>query len=146
MPRALTFHLTSGAPSEVCRELVEGGFDRAVEAEGPWHYPTSREPQLFLWLSGDYSWIRRDLPEEYVEILEQLHGVEPVLLLHVEVSGRIPGDDQVRFLARLILGKFEGCAVDEYSPHGWTLAEIEADTQVGGLRFFDYRAGAGGGR
>jgi hypothetical protein len=56
-----------------------------------------------------------------------------------DISGRSPGDAEIRALVLELLAE-GGVAVDDYSDHPWTAAEIAEDREVDGLRFFDYRA------
>jgi hypothetical protein len=54
----------------------------------------------------------------------------------VDVSGRIPGHEDVRHFQEAVIGA-SGFAVDDYSNHTWTFAEIAADTAIDdGRRFF----------
>ncbi len=54
-----------------------------------------------------------------------------------DVSGRVPGDDEVREFAAFLLSEFRGVAWDDYSCHCWTLVEIQSGTKADGHRFFD---------
>jgi hypothetical protein len=54
------------------------------------------------------------------------------------VSGRVPGDAEVRTFVLALLAK-GGVAVDDYSSHCWTASEIAEGCKFNGLGFFDYR-------
>ena len=73
-----------------------------------------------------------------VELLKAAVGHRPDWAVVCDVSGRIPGDDEIRAFVLELLAD-GGVAVDDYSDHCWTAAEIAADHVVDGLRFFDYR-------
>ncbi|MGC4805436.1 hypothetical protein [Micromonospora sp. DT233] len=63
----------------------------------------------------------------------------PGWALRVDVSGRVDGTAEVRRLTLALLAQ-GGIAMDDYSDHPWTAAEIADDVAVDGLRFFDFRA------
>ena len=55
-----------------------------------------------------------------------------------DVSGRHGGDEEVHLFVCALFGAFSGVAQDDYSEHFWSLEEIQQNTTVQGLRFFDY--------
>jgi hypothetical protein len=81
----------------------------------------------------------RDWEPSDVEALRAALGHLPEWCVSCDVSGRIPGDAEIRSLVLDLLAD-GGVAVDDYSDHCWTRAEIVEDRAVDGLRFFDYRA------
>jgi hypothetical protein len=95
---------------------------------------------LFIGCEG-YDWVQRyALEEEYEELRRAIGGAVPTAHVSVDVSGRAPGDREVRFLAQCLLEKFEGFAFDDFFSysHAWTLSEINSGALVYGLGFFDY--------
>jgi hypothetical protein len=66
-----------------------------------------------------------------------------------DVSGRHPGDEQVRDFVYRLLSEFEGLAQDEYTHGFWTLDDIRLErkrtsplsSKQDGYGFFDYRLG-----
>jgi hypothetical protein len=54
------------------------------------------------------------------------------------ITGRIPGDEQIRAFVLELLAD-GGVAMDDFSEHCWTAADITEDRRVDGLAFFDYR-------
>jgi hypothetical protein len=71
--------------------------------------------------------------------LASVLGCEPAVSIVADVTGRHPGDDQVRSFAALILGRFKGFAQDDFSDHFWTAQEVLSGHRECGLAFFDYR-------
>src|SRR5262249_25621491 len=63
----------------------------------------------------------------------------PSVTITADVSGRHPGDAEVRALLRTVLGVFDGVAQDDYTEHFWTLEEVLSGVNVEGHPFFDYR-------
>jgi hypothetical protein len=74
---------------------------------------------------------------DFLSMLDAALGYRPTWAVGADVSGRIDGTEEVRQLAALLL-QHGGVAVDDYSAHAWTLAEIESDAEFDGLRFFDF--------
>ena len=81
------------------------------------------------------------LRDEYEELLVAIGGQKPSVGLSVDVSGRHPGDDEVRLISQFLLNRFKGFAFDDYLAysHAWTLEEILSGVKVNGLHFFDYQ-------
>jgi hypothetical protein len=85
-------------------------------------YPRQNGPPWICDVNGDaclYIKIYRDLniesqPEEIALLHTQLGG-EPQVSVSADVSGRHPGDEQVRDFVYRILSQFEGLAQDEYT-------------------------------
>jgi len=103
-------------------------------------YPSVDEPKLYVTCEG-YEWVEEyDLQDEYAELLRAIGGREPTVHVGVDVSGRIPGDAEVREIARILLRRFDGFAFDDFLSyaHAWTLVEIENNETFNGLNFFDY--------
>jgi len=120
--------------------LADSGFVHCEETNN-WNYPSGDSAVLFV-SCGDMSWVEKyQLQEEWEELLDAMQGEEPTVMVNVHVSGRVPGDDEVQFLAKLMLGSFKGAAFDDYFSytHAWSLPEIQEGTLVDGLHFFDYR-------
>jgi hypothetical protein len=91
-------------------------------------------PQSFVqWAEGE------GLSAHERQEIERAAGGALALSLLVDVSGRHPGDAEVRALAVALLSRFRGFVMDEYTDHLWTLDEIAAGHQVQGKGFFDYR-------
>ena len=77
----------------------------------------------------------RDWEPSAIGSLEAALGQLPPWCVVCDVSGRIPGHEEVRRIVLELLAD-GGVAVDDYSEHCWTAAEIAGDATVDGLRFF----------
>ncbi|WP_159002190.1 hypothetical protein [Streptomyces sp. NRRL B-3229] len=58
--------------------------------------------------------------------------------MQIDISGRIDGTAEVHRMVALLL-EHGGVAIDDYTPHPWTLPEIVSGTVIDGLRFFHFR-------
>ncbi len=106
-----------------------------------WYYPSGQNPILHIDI-GEYEWVKKyDLQEEYDELVKAIGNRKPDVDISIDITGRSPGDNEVRFFAKTILSNFEGFVFDDYLSysHAWTLREIEANKKVNGLHFFDYK-------
>jgi hypothetical protein len=132
--RSVFFHLTG-----VTRQTVAARLSAlATQVVGPerWNFGFhSPEPALYVYFYDDLS-IEME-PDDWKGFEAALGGM-PDVSLCADVSGRIPGDNEVRALAALVLTEFNGVAWDDYSTHCWTLSEIQSGVQVHGHTFFDY--------
>ncbi len=72
-----------------------------------------------------------------IRSLEAALGELPPWSVVCDVSGGIPGDEEIRGIVLELLAD-GGVAVDDYSEHCWTAEEIARDATVDGLKFFDY--------
>ena len=79
-----------------------------------------------------------DWEPDAVEGLRLALGRIPEWCITGDVSGRVPGDAEVRTFVLALLTK-GGVAVDDHSSHCWTASEIAEGRESDGLRFFDYR-------
>jgi len=77
-------------------------------------------------------------PDELREVAGAA-GRMPSTGVMIDISGRHPGDEEVRKTVLSLLGAFDGRASDDYTSHAWTLDEIRAGGHVQGHPFFDYR-------
>jgi hypothetical protein len=121
------FHLFDASPEAVGALLSEAGCQRV--GDDSWNYPAGPQAVVYISLNqaGSFDPGSAITPGAQTEVL-------------ADVSGRVPGDDEVRFLAKLLLSCFRGIAFDDFmsDTHAWTLAEINAGKRFGGLAFFDY--------
>jgi hypothetical protein len=109
-------------------------------------YPYQQGPPWVCEVDGD-DYLRIDFyrdgprevePEDWASLTKALGG-RPAVSIVVEVSGRHPGDDQVRFFVAAMLGEFQGLAQDDYTKYFWTGEEVLSGHRVRGHPFFDYR-------
>ena len=135
--RSVSFVLMYPTTAEVEACFAGAGFERPSGPAEQWKYPRDLQAAFFVSCSP-YNWDR--FPEEHADILLFTGGRVPSVEVHADASGRAPGDTEIRFLADLLLSRFEGFAFDDFLSlaHGWTLEEIHGNAVVDGLRFFDY--------
>ena len=122
------------------RDTTEAAVTAYLDAS----YPEQREPWV-VFVGGDaclYINLYRDGPREHepeawADIVRRFGG-EPAVGVIADVSGRYPGAEQVADFVSGLLTRFSGAAMDEYTTHQWSLAELRAGQRVGGHPFFDY--------
>jgi hypothetical protein len=102
----------------------------------PWVCDIAGEPYLYIDFYRDGP-IEME-PENWASLVNALGG-DPVVSVVADVSGRNPGDVQVRSFIEAMLGQFEGLAQDDYTCHCWTAEEVRSGCTVHGHAFFDYR-------
>lgn len=138
--RSVWFSIIGPQPSEVEALLRGNGFIRLEGLPGQLNYEVGEDAVMFV-TCENYDWVQKyHLEEEYAELVNAIGGKTPTVSVVADVSGRVPGDDEVRLLARCLLERFHGFAFDDYLSysHAWTLAEIMDGARVDGLKFFDY--------
>jgi hypothetical protein len=97
------------------------------------------------WICRDSLYIRfyddaaRECDTEELSMLRLRLGRNDVLAIAVDISGRIDGLAEAKSFCQLLLSRFRGFAMDDYSDHLWTLDEIQSDHRHQGHTFFDYR-------
>jgi hypothetical protein len=103
-----------------------------------WTYPGNLDAVLY---GTCRPYNLQEFPEDHADVLAHTAGRTPAVLVTFDVSGRVPGDAEVRYVARALLARFDGLAFDDFTwpEHGWTLAQIDSGHRANGLGFFDYR-------
>jgi hypothetical protein len=135
--RSVWFYLNADVDT-VANVLQRAGATRVEDAVGRvwWNYPTE-DACIYLSCSA-FDGASEDA-EELAEFRAETKNARFTVGVHCDVSGRVPGDDEVRTLARALLRQWEGYAFDDFTwPHAWSLDAIEQDARHDGLRFFDY--------
>ena len=101
----------------------------------PWLMVGGDGPSLYIDFYREFSeyWA----PEDRMDLTRRFGG-EPAVAVIADVSGRIPGDEQAFEFLTGLLDHFSGAAMDDYTGHLWSIAELRADHLVSGHRFFDY--------
>ena len=119
------------------------------------HYPeetlqwidrVQEDPVLYINIMEFKKWENLDkgLPPDEEELQEAQElatrlGKKPTFVVSVNISGRHPGDKEVRTCITNLLSQFRGVVQDEYTSHFWSLTEIQTDLLVEGHSFFDYQ-------
>lgn len=121
------------APQEAVEQILDRLGPPGADEFGEWRVDGVLCVQTRTQEAGLYAdWLYDD-----VVALERALGGVPSWAVVAGVSGRVPGDTEVRVLLRAVLAD-GGVTVDDYSSHPWTLEEVEAGWLPGeGRRFFD---------
>ncbi|WP_437540127.1 hypothetical protein WME79_41175 [Sorangium sp. So ce726] len=122
------------------RDTIESAVTAYLDAA----YPEQRDPWV-VFVAGDACLYinlyrdgpREDEPEDWADIVQRFGG-EPAVGVIADVSGRHPGDEQVAAFVAGLLSRFSGAAMDDYTPHLWSLNELRGGHRVRGHPFFDY--------
>jgi hypothetical protein len=115
------------------------------ERDGDWFIAAGNESDftaIYVRVDGardEVAPLYSDWDPSAVDALKAALGHLPSWSVTCDISGRIPGDAEIRALVLELLAE-GGVALDDYSDHAWTAAEIAEDREVDGLTFFDYRA------
>lgn len=125
--RSVYLYLRSATRPEVERWLSE---TYRFQAGPAWIVDVDGDACLFIEHGEHQLW-------EWQEAVQSL-GWKPTWSITADVSGRHPGDEQVRAFVLSALCRFEGAAMDDYTQHGWKRTEVESNSLVQGHRFFDY--------
>ena len=127
-----------GVDSQSVHRLIEEQGAQWVEQTSRWNYPTGMKTVLYITIEAcDEEWEQR-FEIEASELMAVLGGRRPDVEVSVDVSGQVLGEAEVRWLADLLLSRYEGRAFDDHQSleHAWTLEEIQSDQMVSDARFF----------
>jgi hypothetical protein len=103
-------------------------------------YPWTLDGNLYIDIDDEQTGcLFSDWEPDDVTVLEAAVGHHPAWAVQIDISGRIDGTAEVHQLIALLL-EHGGVAIDDYSAHPWTLQEIQSETVIDGLRFFDFRS------
>ena len=102
-----------------------------------WYYPNRTDPVFSIrFPHGDSDFRDEENRRAVVEAL----GAEPALTVQLDAGGKHPGHPELR---RFLIDLFEhhpGVALDDLSPHVWTLEDLRADRHVLGFAFADHES------
>ncbi|HWE97357.1 MAG TPA: hypothetical protein VG269_25590 [Tepidisphaeraceae bacterium] len=118
-------------------KLVEHHLDQRHPRCGDRWLLNAREGDPVLYIGLDPIESVLVSPEEQLRILDAAGG-RTFSLVTVDVSGRHPGNDEVRALIEELLAAFDGLVFDDYTDHPWSLHEIRVNVHKDGHPFFDY--------
>lgn len=121
------------ASQEAVEQVLDSLGPPGADEHGEWRVDGVLCVQTRTQEAGLYAdWLYDD-----VVALERAVGAVPSWAVVADVSGRVPGDTEVRALLRAVLSD-GGVAVDDYSSHPWTLEEVDAGwLPAERRRFFD---------
>jgi len=102
-----------------------------------WYFPNRADPVLSIRFPHAGSEFR---DAETRASVVQVVGREPDLTIQFDVGGKHPGHRELREYLIDMLDEYSGVAVDDLSPHVWTLDELKADLRIAGFAFADHEA------
>lgn len=121
---------------DTTEDEVTAYLDRTCPSQKrPWILGGGDGPSLYIDFHRELS--EECGPEEYAGLICRFGG-EPAVAILAHVSGRIAGDEQVLEFLGGLLDHFDGAAMDDYSEHLWSIAELREGHRVSGHHFFDY--------
>jgi hypothetical protein len=103
------------------------------------------ERQTDQWVLWEVLDVRIDEPPDWADGLEPhrqqaiasaMGGVPPRVVV-ADISGRVPGLGEARRLAHAVLELGKGVALDDYSDHAWSIAEIDELVAIEDRHFFE---------
>ena len=141
--RSVLVHLKNATEQQVA-EFLTAHYTSYAGAS--WTQDVANDPCLYVEIYRDL--VGEAEPQD-IAALKSMLGASPSVSIIVDVSGRYPGDQQVREFVSALLSEFSGVAGDGYTEGFWTLDEILADRKrpaknalagrPDGHHFFDYR-------
>src|ERR1700689_4123236 len=118
--RTVLVHLRSGTEEEVA-EFLSGTYPR--QKGPPWICDVNGDGCLYI--NVYCGWVGF-AAEKAATLLKEL-GCDLLVSVSADVSGRHPGDEQVRDFAYGLLSEFGGLAEDDWTDGWWTLDEIMSE-------------------
>lgn len=131
--RSVVIHLID-AQIDLVHEVLSNFSPQSVPQQ--WLYPNVDNPSLYIEIVQDLSTFAYEKND--LDGIEKVLGRKPDISILADVSGRVPGNTEVRAFVECLLTRFRGIAHDDYTSHPWTLEEIRSNSQFHGHRFFDY--------
>lgn len=102
-----------------------------------WYVPNRNDPVFsvrFPHEGSEYASL-----ENKQHVLEVL-GREPAVTIQFDAGGKHPGHKELRMFLVELLSDYSGVALDDLSPHVWTLEDLKADKHVNGFSFADHES------
>ena len=124
---------------DVSRDEISDYFDSLAERglREHWYSPNRADPDFTIRFPHGNSEFRD--AENKQHVAEKL-GAEPALTVQFDAGARHPAHKPLRMFLVKLLGEYEGVALDDLSPHVWTLDELKADVHVNGYAFADHES------
>ncbi|MBL8857485.1 MAG: hypothetical protein JNL28_03140 [Planctomycetes bacterium] len=102
-----------------------------------WYFPNRSDPVFTVRFPHEGSEFSSD--ENRLHVKETI-GREPDITLQLDVGGKHPGHKELRAFLIEFLSDYSGVALDDMSPHVWTLEDLKADKHVNGFAFADHES------
>lgn len=132
--RSVFFHLVG-----VTRHGVAERLSKIATPNGPNHWSMPNDTSKPVLYIGFFDDLLIESEPEDLDALTASLGMLPTVTVTADVSGRSPGDKEIRELAALLLNEFNGVAWDDHTTHCWTISEIQSNVEAYGHVFFDYK-------
>ncbi len=87
---------------------------------------------------GRYEDAVMEFSPELLHEIRSRTGRAEIVAVSADISGRIDGTAEAFGFCTRLLRQHQGWALDEYTDHLWTLAELESNASVEGHPFFDH--------
>ena len=119
-------------------ELADWFGSRAVQGlREHWYFPNRNDPVFTIRFPREGAEFKD--PEVKRQVSE-IMGREPDLSVEFDGGGKHPGHKEMRKFLIELLEEYSGVAVDDLSPHVWTLEDLKADKHVNGFAFADHES------
>lgn len=124
---------------DVSREEIGSYLDARTERglREHWYSPNRSDPNFSIRFPHGNSEFRDAQNREHVV---QALGREPDVTVQFDSGARHPGHKPLRLFLAKLLAEYTGVALDDLSPHVWTVDELEADAHVNGFAFADHES------
>ena len=100
-----------------------------------WYVPNRNDPVFSV--RFPHSGSEYQSPDNHRGVTEVM-GREADTHVQFDVGGKHPGHKELRVFLVELLTEFSGVAVDDLSPHVWTLDELRENKLVNGYAFADH--------
>lgn len=102
-----------------------------------WYVPSRNDPVFSVRFPHEGSEFASE--ENKKHVLELL-GRHPDVTIQCDAGGKHPGHKELRAFLIDLLSDYSGVALDDLSPHVWTLEDLKADKHVNGFAFADHES------
>ena len=102
-----------------------------------WYVPNRNDPVFSIRFPHEGSEFSSE--ENRLHVREVI-GRDPDITLQLDAGGKHPGHKELRAFLIDFLSDYSGVALDDMSPHVWTLEDLKADKHVNGFAFADHES------
>jgi hypothetical protein len=120
-------------PRDELSEYFDAHAERGLREH--WYSPSRADPDFSIRFPHGNSDFRD--AENRAHVVRAL-GREPDLTVQFDAGAKRPGHKQLRAFLVSLLSEYTGVALDDLSPHVWTVEELRADAHVHGFGFADH--------
>lgn len=102
-----------------------------------WYFPNRSDPIFSVRFPHEGSEFTSDENRRHVT---EVMGRAPDITVQFDAGSKHPGHKELRTFLTDMLSEFSGVALDDLSPHVWTLDDLRSDKHVGGFAFADHES------